>query len=109
MQEKLIERCIFLSNEIRLIGNKTRETHLGFAILLKFYQYQTRFPPPKKETPEAIINYIAKQLKLNLEIFEQYKWSRRTLSLFSNTRFFGFHEGTEKERLKCLKNRGTYY
>ncbi|MEM5673381.1 DUF4158 domain-containing protein [Bacillus cereus] len=84
-----MEHFTFLSNEIRLIDNKTRETRLEFAVLLKFYQYQTRFPP-QKETPEAIINYIAKQLKLNLEIFDQYKWSGRTLSSCSNMRFFRY-------------------
>lgn len=90
IQEELIEHFTFLPNEIRLIGNKTGETRLGFAIRLKFDQYQARSPLPKQEIPETIINYIAKQLKLNLELFEQYKWSGRTfcLSSCSNTRFF---------------------
>lgn len=37
IQEGLIKHFAFLPNEIRLIGNKTEETRLGFAILLKFY------------------------------------------------------------------------
>lgn len=37
IQEGLIKQFAFLPNEIRLIGNKTEETRLGFAILLKFY------------------------------------------------------------------------
>ncbi|MEJ9127445.1 hypothetical protein P4I92_27900 [Bacillus cereus] len=37
IQEGLIKQFAFLPNEIRLIGNKTEETRLGFAIFLKFY------------------------------------------------------------------------
>ncbi|EJR29172.1 Tn3 family transposase [Bacillus mycoides] len=98
-QEELIEHFTFLPNEIRLIGNKTGETRLGFAVLLKFYQYQARFPLQKQEIPEAIINYIAKQLKLNSDLFERYKWSGRTF-VYHRVQirdFFGFREGTEKD------------
>ncbi|QHV47264.1 DUF4158 domain-containing protein [Bacillus cereus] len=106
-----MEYFTFLPNEIRLIGNATGKTRLRFAVLLKFYQYQVRFPLQNQEIPEAIINYIVKQLKLKSEIFDQYNWSGRTL-VFHRVQirdFFGFREGTEKERLKWSKNKGTYY
>jgi hypothetical protein len=34
-----------LPSEAALLANKTGPTRLGFAVLLKFFQYAARFPP----------------------------------------------------------------
>lgn len=46
-------------NEMKLIENKIGETRIGFAVLLKFFQNEARFPTYK--VPKAVIAYIAKQ------------------------------------------------
>lgn len=63
--EELIDRFTLLSNEYRLIGNKTGATKLGFAVFLKFFQQEARFPSQKGEIPPAVVQYIAKQLNLD--------------------------------------------
>nr|WP_043312588.1 DUF4158 domain-containing protein [Bacillus cereus] len=63
IQEELNEYFTFLPNELRLIGNNTGEARLGFAILLKFFQYQARVPLQKQEISETIINYCKCQHK----------------------------------------------
>lgn len=41
---ELIEYFTVIPEEMRLIGNKYGGTRLGFAVSLKFFQYQGRFP-----------------------------------------------------------------
>lgn len=50
--DELIEHFTILPNEMKLIENKTAETRIGFAVLLKFFQNETRFPvmPPIVKT-----------------------------------------------------------
>ncbi|MDP1512066.1 hypothetical protein Q8I65_17965 [Paenibacillus ottowii] len=47
--DELIEHFTILPNEMRLIENKTGETRIGFAVLLKFFQNEARFPTHKYE------------------------------------------------------------
>lgn len=42
--EELIEHFTVIPEEMRLLGNRYGGTRLGFAVLLKFFQYQGRFP-----------------------------------------------------------------
>jgi hypothetical protein len=42
--DDLIEHFTLLPNELSLLGNKTGSTRLGFGVLLKFFQYEARFP-----------------------------------------------------------------
>jgi hypothetical protein len=39
-----------------LVGNKTEETRLGFAVILKFYEFQGRFPAYgyAEEVPQSV-------------------------------------------------------
>ena len=41
------------------MANKTGPTRLGFAVLLKFFQYAARFPLSMQEVPTTAIAYIA--------------------------------------------------
>jgi hypothetical protein len=37
---------------------------LGKAVLLKFFQYEGRFPESVAELPSAVVEYVAQQLNL---------------------------------------------
>jgi hypothetical protein len=41
-----------LPSEATLLANKTGPTRLGFAVLLKFFQYAARFPLSMQEVPD---------------------------------------------------------
>ena len=43
--DELAEQWILLPGERELLANKTGATRLGFAVLLKFFQCEARFPP----------------------------------------------------------------
>ncbi|WP_169713651.1 DUF4158 domain-containing protein [Paludifilum halophilum] len=96
--EELIDLFTLLPNEYRLIGNKTGATRLGFAILLKFFQKEARFPSQKSEIPSAVVQYVAKQLNLDPILFDDYSWSNNTVSNHRSQirKFFGFRERTER-------------
>jgi len=45
------------------LANKTGPTRLGFAVLLKFFQYAARFSLSMQEVPTAAVAYIAGQVR----------------------------------------------
>lgn len=77
--EELIEHWTLLPPELTLLETKHRSTRLGFALLLKFFQYEARFPKGLHEFPDVVINYIAKQILVSPDDYRQYNWHGRTI------------------------------
>jgi TnpA family transposase len=94
--EELIEQFTIMPNELSHMGNKTGVTRLGFAVLLKFFQLEARFPNSKNEIPKDVVNYIAKQLQLIGVPFEDYDINSRSHFYHKEQirEFFGFREAT---------------
>jgi hypothetical protein len=61
------------------VGNKTGATRLGFAVLLKFFQREGRFPFFKNEVPGVVISFVATQVDVAPELYLQYAWTGRTI------------------------------
>ena len=59
-----------LASEAALLANKTGPTRLGFAVLLKFFQYAARFPLSMQEVPATAVAYIARQVSVPAEELE---------------------------------------
>src|SRR6266511_5486647 len=78
--DELGDHCTLLPNERALLGNKTGATRLGFAVLLKAFQLDGRFPTAKREIPPAVISYIAKQVQVSAQAFREYDWQGRSIS-----------------------------
>lgn len=97
--DELIENFTFLPNEMQQVGNKSGETRLGFAVLFKFFQYEARFPSQKFEVPKTIINYIAKQINVQPDLYAQYDWTGRSITYHRTQirEFFGFREDTVQD------------
>lgn len=77
--DELIEHWTLLPPELALLGNKTGSTRLGFAVLLKFFQSEARFPKDVHEIPGAVVTYVAKQVEVPPELYLQYDWQGRTI------------------------------
>ncbi|MEK6570123.1 MAG: DUF4158 domain-containing protein, partial [Bacteroidota bacterium] len=94
--EELVEHFTLLPEESTLLANKTGSTRLGFAVLLKFFQYEGRFPYYKSEIPEAVVAHMAKQVGVLPEQYPKYDWSGRTIKYHrAQIRIFlGFREVT---------------
>lgn len=94
--EELIEHFTLLEGERTLLANKTGATRLGFAVLLKCFSLDARFPVKKQEIPKSVVSYIALQVEVSAKEWREYKWSGRTIEYHRAQirTFFGFREAT---------------
>ena len=70
--DELIEHWTLLPGEKRLLANKSGATRLGFAVLLKFFQHEGRFPPQGQDVPGTVVEYIARQLDIGGKMVSVY-------------------------------------
>jgi hypothetical protein len=77
--EELIDQWTLLPDDRALVGTKTGPTRIGFAVLLKYFQHEGRFPQAKHDIPGQIIAYIAKQVGGTTEHYLQYDWGGRAI------------------------------
>jgi hypothetical protein len=88
------------------MGNKTEGNRLGFAVLLKYFQQEARFPNKKQDIPKVVMEYIAKQLDVSLDRFDEYRWGGKEKTYTRHRQYirnlFDFREwtGKDKDRLK---------
>ena len=62
-----------------LIANKAGVTRLGFAVMLKFYEIEGRFPAYPEEVPPAAVRYLASLVKVDPALFAKYPWKGRSI------------------------------
>jgi hypothetical protein len=67
--EDLIASWTLVEDDWRLVGNKTGATRLGFALLLKFFELEGRFPRHAGELPRHAVDYLAQQLRVAPDLF----------------------------------------
>lgn len=102
--EELIEHFILLPHEQEIpprdTTNAMAHNQLGFAVLLKFFQFESRFPRHPGEVPKIVIDYIAQQLQLSYEDYRQYDWSGRVIKRHRRwiRDFLGFHQITRQDK-----------
>jgi len=77
--EELLEHWTLNVEELALLGNKTGATRLGFAVLLKFFQKEARFPAYKNEVTGQVITYLATQAHVAPDSYVQYNWQGRSI------------------------------
>lgn len=74
--EELIGNFILPEHEREILPssrtNAAAHNQLGFAVLLKFFQLEARFPNHKNEVAKAVVSFIAQQLELAYENCLQY-------------------------------------
>jgi hypothetical protein len=75
--EGLIDRWTLVDADWRLVANKHGATRLGFALLLKFFESEARFPRDLEELPAAAVAYVAEQVKVPAAQLVEYGWSDR--------------------------------
>ena len=72
------DRWALRALERGLLGTKTGATRLGFAVLLKMFQLNGRFPHRPEEVPVAAIEAIASQIAVPAASWRSYDWHSRT-------------------------------
>src|SRR5258706_1424374 len=95
--EELVEHWTLSSKELDLIGDsKADHNLLGAACLLKYFQYEGRFPAQKQDVPPIVIVHLAQQLGVVPEKIIPYDWEGRTIKAHRAAirTFLEVHEAT---------------
>lgn len=77
--DELVEFWTLLEEDRGLLVGKRGATALGFALLLKSYSRHGRFPRRRLELPEAVVNFMARQVGVDVADLAAYEWSGRTV------------------------------
>ena len=101
--EDLIGSWTLVGEDWDLVGNKSGATRLGFALLLKFFDLEARFPSGPVEFPVAAVSYVAEQVKVDPGLLVAYPWDGRSAAYHREKirAVFGFREfsRTDEDKL----------
>jgi hypothetical protein len=94
--EELVEHWTIVPGEWSLIEHKYGATRLGFAVLLKFFQYAGYFPRAPQDVPRMAIDHLAQQVGVPADAWAQYAWYGRTIEYHRAQirQHLGFREAT---------------
>lgn len=53
-----------------LFERLSKNTRVVFAVLYKFFQNEARFPYEKTEVPKSVVEFIAKQIDIDPNLFD---------------------------------------
>lgn len=97
--EELVERWTLFPDEMALLANKSGHTRLGFAVMLRFFAGEGRFPRDKGEVPARVLRFVGEQVGEPAEGWLRYDWSGRSVKYHrAQIRgFFGFREATAED------------
>ncbi|MFB8395114.1 DUF4158 domain-containing protein [Streptomyces yangpuensis] len=77
--EDLIEVWTLLEDDMAKLRNKSGANRLGFALLLKFFEVEARFPEDAGDVPKAAVEYVAQQVKVPAKEWTAYDWAGRAI------------------------------
>ena len=76
--DELAHHWTLSDGERELLANKSGATRLGFAVLLKTFQFEGRFPDRREDVTGSIVAHLAGQVGVSLEAYFEGEWSKRT-------------------------------
>jgi len=93
------DRWTLRAAERALLGNKSGATRLGFAVLLKLFQVEGRFPRCPEDVPLAAVEAIAGQSGVPAAAWRSYDWNGRAIRYHRAQirTALGFRETTEQD------------
>lgn len=89
-------------DERELVAYKRGATRLGFALMLKFFEIEARFPRHASEFPPAAVAYVARQVDVAPTELGGYEWVGRTAEYHRSQirRALGFRRFSEDDEAK---------
>ncbi|MET8383334.1 DUF4158 domain-containing protein [Streptosporangium canum] len=103
--EDLIEVWTLLEDDMKRLRNKSGANRLGFALLLKFFEVDARFPESVSDVPAAAVAYVAQQVKVPAQEWSSYDWHGKAIQRHRGEirAAFGFRAGTEEDQEKLAE------
>lgn len=78
--EELVQYFTLQADEREFLGLNDPHNQLGKAILLKVFQYEAQFPQNKADIPIEVIEFLAQQLYIPMNVWSDYQWDGRRMS-----------------------------
>ena len=75
--DELIGAWSLVKSDWGLIASKAGVTRLGFAVMLKFYEIEGRFPAYREEVPQAAVDCPGPLVRVEPALFARCSWRWR--------------------------------
>jgi TnpA family transposase len=76
-REDLDQHWLLSPDEFALVPGRTARNRLGFALLLKFFQLEGRFPGDRGEICPTVVSYVADQLRVAPRTLADFEFEGR--------------------------------
>ena len=76
--EDLARHFSLFNAEHSLLANKSGATRLSFAVLLKSFQLEGRFPDTPDDVPTVVVEHLALQCGVSPRLFDSLEWDERS-------------------------------
>jgi hypothetical protein len=76
--EELIAHWTLVAEDWQLVGAKVGATRLGFALILKYFEIEGRFPDIIEDVPSLAVEFMAELVKVEPGQFAKYSLTNRT-------------------------------
>ena len=98
LSDELVVSWTLVGNDSELLANKSGVTRLGFALPLKFFELEARFPRAASDFPPEVVAYVGAQVEVDPVLFDAYEWSGRAIERHRAQirSAFGFREFSRK-------------
>ena len=96
---ELVEFWTLTDVERQLADQRTQRGRLGLAVLVKFFQFEGRFPSYHQEVPLPVVDYVAEQLEVSAITWFDYPLKGRSGSRDREQlrTFLGFRQATSDD------------
>ncbi|MFI1259144.1 DUF4158 domain-containing protein [Streptomyces netropsis] len=103
--EDVIGLWTLFEDDMKRLWNRSGADRLGFAVLLKFFGAESRFPEPGEEVPTAAVSYVAQQVGVSVESWAAHDGRCRAAARHrAEIRdVFGFRANTEADQEKLAE------
>ncbi|MFI6597272.1 DUF4158 domain-containing protein [Nonomuraea sp. NPDC050536] len=99
--EDLIEVWTLLEDDMKRLRNKSGANRLGFALMLKYFEVEARFPETAREVPDAAVTYVAQQVKVEAGAWGSYDWQGDRIKAHRTEirKIYGFRANTRADQV----------
>ena len=98
--DELVDHWALHADELSMAARaRTASNQLGFALLLKWFQYEGQFPKRKQDVTLEVIDFLAQQLNVEPGVFKSYSLQGRTVERHRAQirQYLGFRETTVQD------------
>ena len=98
-EQELVEFWTLTDSEKQLLEQRTESGRLGYAVLIKFFRIEGRFPLYNKEAPQSAIDFLADQLNSSASVWLDFPLKGRSSERARATirSFLGFRSPTNED------------